>query len=424
MLTACLPLCGGQAAAVVTAPQESAAPEPLTVSIVTCYPGPEIYELDGHSAIRIQGPGVDSVWNFGMFDFAEPNFVYRFVKGDTDYMVGGYPFSWFMPEYRERGSRVVEQQINLTPEQARKLRERLQILSLPANCRYRYNYVRNNCATRITDLLDSVAGAPIHLHEMPTYGTYRTQMRHFHRNYPWYQFGIDLALGEGLDRQTTTREDMFTPIEMHDRLARAQWSDGRPVVSSESVLNEGKADATLPATPFYATPMAVGIAVLLISLIIAVLDIRRRRLTRLWYAILFGVTGLAGCLITFLVTVSSHEATSPNVLILWLNPVPLLVTAFIWSRKGRKVLLPVVVLLALADLVLLIVAPMHRQSLNAAVYPLLAASLVSAAAYTITSVKSSYNNVSGSRKIESGRVKTPRRSAPRTGSQRKRTTRR
>ena len=30
---------------------------------------------------------MDSVWNFGIFDFREPNFVYRFVKGETDYMV-------------------------------------------------------------------------------------------------------------------------------------------------------------------------------------------------------------------------------------------------------------------------------------------------------------------------------------------------
>ncbi len=29
----------------------------LTVSVVTCYPGPEIYELCGHSAVRVKGRG-------------------------------------------------------------------------------------------------------------------------------------------------------------------------------------------------------------------------------------------------------------------------------------------------------------------------------------------------------------------------------
>ncbi|MDE7190470.1 MAG: DUF4105 domain-containing protein, partial [Muribaculaceae bacterium] len=86
---------------------------PLTASLITCWPGTEIYELYGHSALRIRGRGIDSVWNYGVFDFREPNFVGRFVSGKTDYMVMGYPFAWFLPEYRRRGSRVVEQDLNL-----------------------------------------------------------------------------------------------------------------------------------------------------------------------------------------------------------------------------------------------------------------------------------------------------------------------
>ena len=84
-------------------------------SLVTAWPGSEIYELCGHEAIRIKGPGIDSVWNFGVFNFAEPNFVGRFVKGETDYMVDSYPFAWFMPEYVATGRRVEEQVLNLTP---------------------------------------------------------------------------------------------------------------------------------------------------------------------------------------------------------------------------------------------------------------------------------------------------------------------
>ena len=85
---------------------------------------------------------MDSVWNFGIFDFREPNFVYRFVKGETDYMVAGYPFEWFMPEYVARGSRVVEQELNLTQAEAMDMLSRLRTLTLPENRRYRYNYVK------------------------------------------------------------------------------------------------------------------------------------------------------------------------------------------------------------------------------------------------------------------------------------------
>ena len=116
----------------------------LTVSLVTCWPGEEIYELCGHEAIRVRGMGRDSVWNYGIFDFREPNFVYRFVKGETDYMVAGYPFEWFLPEYVAGGRKVVEQDLDLTQEEARRVLAMLQNGALPQNRRYRYNYVKNN----------------------------------------------------------------------------------------------------------------------------------------------------------------------------------------------------------------------------------------------------------------------------------------
>ena len=90
--------------------------EDLTVSVLTCDPGPDVYELCGHAAIRIRSEKMDSVWNYGIFDFTSPNFIYRFCKGETDYMVYGYRFERFMPPYVRRGSRVTEQVLNLSQE--------------------------------------------------------------------------------------------------------------------------------------------------------------------------------------------------------------------------------------------------------------------------------------------------------------------
>ena len=97
----------------------------ITVSLITCYPGPEVYELYGHTAIRIVDGNTDIAYNFGMFSFNKPNFIYRFVKGETDYALGQYPFSYFLPDYIARGSKVVEQILDLSPEQAKSLQMRL-----------------------------------------------------------------------------------------------------------------------------------------------------------------------------------------------------------------------------------------------------------------------------------------------------------
>ena len=149
----------------------------VVVSLITCWPGSEVYELCGHEALRVRGwqngVPVDTVWNYGVFDFNEPNFVYRFVKGETDYMLAGYPFAWFLPEYEATHRRVVEQDLNLTGEEAERLVAMLQKEGRPENRTYRYNYVRDNCSTRILDRIDSVAGKPVIYPDKVNYGINR-----------------------------------------------------------------------------------------------------------------------------------------------------------------------------------------------------------------------------------------------------------
>lgn len=304
-------------------------------SLITAWPGSEIYELCGHEAIRITGPGIDSVWNFGIFNFAEPNFVYRFVKGETDYMVDSYPFAWFMPEYMSQGRRVDEQVLNLTPEEVKKLHNLLRINTLPPNNRYRYNYIKNNCSTKIADLLDSVAGGPVVYTDSIRFNTYRDAMRGYHANYPWYQFGIDVALGSGLEEELSQREELFIPVEFYRHAEKAKLPDGRNLVSYTHTLYPGREGAVKGPTPFLLTPLWVSIVVAALSLILIALNWRRNRVPRVWYAIYFGVVGIAGCLVAFLIWFSSHAATSPNLLIFWLNPLQLIIPVFIWWRYFR-----------------------------------------------------------------------------------------
>ena len=365
---------------------------PLTASLITCWPGAEIYELYGHSALRIRGRGIDSVWNYGVFDFREPNFVGRFVSGKTDYMVMGYPFAWFLPEYRRRGSRVVEQDLNLTPEEVNRLRGLLQTASLPQSRKYRYNYVKDNCATRLTDRLAETTGCVLLLRGDKRYATYRDEMRSYNRNYPWYQLGIDVALGSGLDVPIGLDNEMFVPVEMKERLDSARWSDGRPVVKAERELLPGRGDAVLPATPWWAAPAIWSVIVFVLSVAVAFIDYRRGRVSRWWYSLWFGLLGLPGCLVAFLVFFSSHEATSPNILVLWLNPLQLVVAAGVWWRRMRPAVLAMTICDIVVILCLLIGWPFQTQSANPSFFPLMAATLVSAGAYAIISTSYSYKD--------------------------------
>lgn len=362
----------------------------LTVSLITCYPGEEIYELCGHSAIRVRGQGIDSVWNFGIFDFNQPNFVYRFVKGETDYRGAGYPFRWFLPEYIESGRKVVEQDLNLTPQEAQKTLELLRTAVLPENAVYRYNYIKDNCSLRILNVMDSASSVKIIYPDSVRYGTFRNEMKAYHSGYPWYQFGIDLALGSGLDQKTGTREEMFVPVEMMKNVADAHFSDGRPLVKETRILNQGTSEAVLPPTPWFLSPIFWAWLLTLVIAWVVADNCLRRRLFRPVYVAWFLMLGLAGCLVAFLVFISVHESTSPNILIWWLNPVQLLFAASI-AIRGTRMVARVLSWYNIAVIgVLLIMSPFIRQSLNPAFYPLMLSTWALAVSYAINGNKSSY----------------------------------
>ncbi len=352
---------------------------PVEISLVTCSPGSEIYELCGHTALRIKQPPMDIAVNYGTFDFNAPNFVYRFVKGETDYMVTAYPFRYFIEEYRRSGRSITEQPLNLTPEEAYTLLAMLQENTLPENRTYRYNYVKDNCSTRPLAIIEKAIGDTITLMAPDKYGSltsFRDIMRHYHANYPWYQFGIDLALGSGIDYPVSDREKAFAPLILKDMLDNATVKGNRVIKSSDVILPATEAGGPLPATPWYLTPSAIGWLIFAATAAVALRDCRRKKVTRWVDAVLFAIYGLCGVVLAFLVFVSVHEATSPNWLLLWLNPLCLIVPTFIYIKKCGG-LVKLYGFINFASLILLIVMwGWSGQSGNPAFIPFIAADII------------------------------------------------
>ena len=137
--------------------------------MLTCEPGTEIYALFGHTALRFEDPSrdIDWVFNYGVFSFNTPNFVYRFVKGETDYQLGIVPFRYFEAEYAMRGSSVYQQTLNLKPDEKLRLWHLLEENYLPQNRVYRYNFFYDNCTTRARDRIEQCIDGKIEYPEAP-----------------------------------------------------------------------------------------------------------------------------------------------------------------------------------------------------------------------------------------------------------------
>lgn len=352
------------------------------VYIVNMYPGEEIYQLEGHTALVVADSAGVTAYNYGVFDFDSPNFVWRFVKGETDYMLAAYPFVYLEMEYRREGRRAVAHEIDMDSVQTVRLLSALRENLQPQNRVYRYNYVKDNCATRPLDMVERALGDSIVLAPAPFEAqsllkpTFRNVMRLCHSNYPWYQFGIDLALGTGIDVPVTRRGMAFAPVELDGMLGGATVA-GRPLVRCTTVLNDVPADAAvLPPTLWYLSPQFVCWLFLAVCVAIAIAGVRRGRRFRGFDAVFFGILGLTGCLLTFLIFVSTHEATSPNYLYVWLNPLCLLVPALAWIPRAAGVLRWYCIVYSAALVVMLGCWYFLPQSANPAFLPLVLATLV------------------------------------------------
>ena len=356
------------------------------ISLITCHAGSVMYELCGHTAIRIQANGEDIAVNYGLFEFQTKNFALKFLKGETDYRVGAYPFHHFLKHYLNENRRIVEQELNLTPQQSWELMRLLNENLLPENCVYRYNYVKNNCATKPINLIEQVVNDTITFSEPDFEGTenwtYRDEMCHFHKNYPWYQLGIDLALGSGIDYKLSTREKMFAPEALESMMRGATITDSLgnkiPIVKKETIIHKG-VPAQLPPTPFVLSPDFIFSIIFVITLMFSIKDIKKQKSTRWLDSAIYGIYAIASLFICFLIFISINEATSPNFMILLFSPLCFIPTICIWIKNCNKIAFYFHISNIVALILLLIVLLSGVQVSNDAVMPLILISLTRSA---------------------------------------------
>ena len=356
------------------------------ISLVTCYPGSRNYELYGHTMIRVQIEGQDLLFNYGIFNFKQSGFIYRFVKGDCDYSLAAYPMQYLTQGYEDR--KIVEQVLDLDDAQKVDIISFLWNNVQPENAVYRYGWAYNNCATKPRDIIENAVGGSLE-YGNPKRGeaTFRSIMAYFDKNYPWQQFGIDMVLGYDLDHKLDYREQMFSPIILMEAMADAtQERDGKriPVVKATNILVEGGDEgAVLGPTPMVLTPMFVLTLLLVIVLALTIKERLGKRHYRWLDSVVFGVYGLVGVLVAFLTVVSSHYGTSSNLHIVWLHPVLCLPAIMEWIKRMRPLVAIIHVVNAL--LIVLLAAGWYwlPQSGNMALVPMAGISLIRSVNYVI-----------------------------------------
>ena len=306
------------------------AQEPLTlsdssrVSLMTVAPGEFVYSTFGHSAIRIKDPAqrFDRCYNYGTFDFEQPNFLLKFCQGKLLYNLDVEPYRSF--EYGNLQDRRVmrEQVFNLDQGQKQRLYDLLQENYKEANRYYKYDFFYDNCATRIRDMVDETFFHQLQYDTtaLPKPKTMRQLLRPYLVDKPWTGFGIDLVLGLPADKNASAANFMFLPDYVHDLMGKARTNNGALLVKSERKIPE---NGVLQRT-FEPTPLDRPLWMMSLLALIGLLAMANPRTERVFDFIFWLLLGVAGLVITLLWFATDHTPTKVNLNILWALPTHLL----------------------------------------------------------------------------------------------------
>ena len=292
------------------------------VSLLTCAAGDELYSAFGHSAFRVQDPalGIDVVYNYGTFDFNQPNFYLNFTKGKMIYSLSRRNFEGFLYEYELEKRWVKEQILDLDLEKRNQLLAFFEENYLPENRDYLYDPLLNNCSSITGDILKEQFGDAIVFDGsyLEKQYTFRQLVRQFMDVNTWSMFGIDLAFGSPVDRKATVQEHMFLPYYAMEQL-RNTTLNGKPLVQRERTIldySEHTQKGFFPLLPLFWFLMLMAF-----TAIITYFDFKHKTRSRwLDFSLLF-ITGLAGTFLFLLWVAADHTSTPYNFNILWAFPI-------------------------------------------------------------------------------------------------------
>ncbi len=356
------------------------------ISLLTCSPGDELYSVFGHSAIRVKDPALELDWvfNYGTFDFSDPNFYTNFARGKLNYILSLSEYQHFEADYKTEGRYIWEQELNINTSEKQHLFDSLLINFLPENRYYLYDFFFDNCATRIRDIFVEAIEREIHFdyQVLEDDKSFRDLLMPYLSEKPWARLGINLALGMPADKTATPWEYMFLPDHMMVVFENAKFNANNDISAftpGSEVILEGR---ELPGALFRYAPLWVFMMVLLATLILSHFDLKKGRVSWWYDRILFGSVGLLGLLIAFLWFGTDHQVTVRNLNILWAHPFHLLIIFFL-SEKKRGRLPGYYFMINLVLLVLLILSwPLLPQALPWMIMPLVMALVVRSAVIT------------------------------------------
>ena len=361
----------------------------LRISLLTCTPGEDLYSTFGHSAIRVTDAvsHSDIVYNYGTFNFEEPGFYTKFIRGKLTFYISTNDFDSFLYSYKNENRGITEQVLNLNCAEKYNMLLLLQTNLMPQNRSYKYDFTFDNCTTRLRDLIEKATSSQVHFPEVLHRKTSFRDLIYEYLDYndkQWSKLGIDILLGSLLDVKMKPREVMFLPDYLMLSFDSATIGD-RQLINKKQVLIPG--DFSSKGINLFAGPAFIFTCTFILIILLSFLknNFIKRFLIAFDGFLLF-ITGFLGILIIFMWIGTEHLMTKDNYNLLWAWPTNVIAAFYIHSKKQPAI--RYFFLYALLNLLLLICWFLVPQHLNPVLMPVIGILIFRSSYYVFRRYKS------------------------------------
>ena len=311
------------------------------VSILTIGPGQQLYDSFGHSAFRVKDPekNIDVVYNYGTYNFDTPNFYLKFAQGKLMYQLAFNNYKPFYNYYVRQNRWINEQVLNISASEKQAMFDFLQNNAKPENKDYLYDFLFDNCATRIRDVMVTVLGEELvfndnHITEEYTFRELIQKNVYWNS---WGSFGMDIAIGAVVDRNATTWQYQFLPQYVFEGAKNAtitRNNNKQDLVKKTNFIFKNTKNK--PSSNFFSSPLFVFGLIGLFILFITYKDFKNETRNRYLDGGIFLITGLIGVLLLLLWLATEHSTTANNYNLLWAFPLSLLFFLEIFKKSPKK----------------------------------------------------------------------------------------
>lgn len=295
------------------------------IALVTTTKGDPVYTWFGHSGLEVTYPNGESYFfDYGLFTY-NSSFYRNFAMGRLWYSMSASRLKTNVIHYDEENRTMRKTVLDLSPEAKYAVINFLVYNARPENREYLYHYYKDNCATRIRDIIDYATDGRLRewAKQSDFSSSYRREAGRALETDPLWDWLLNFLQGGRIDVPADLWDAMFLP----DVLEQAVIGSG--IGTPAGTLVDNTLTDPRPATrETYSLPGELLVPCLVCLLLCAVFAVLARLGLRRAYGI-FGfvvylILGILGLVLFFISLFTDHDVAWFNENLALCNPVLLL----------------------------------------------------------------------------------------------------